>query len=66
MVHNGSLVIWINVTANPTAECIAWQTTKAFPWDGAPRYAPITIASGLIGLCTRTRRLLSLFSDPAS
>jgi hypothetical protein len=31
-------LVWINVTANPTAEWIAWQITEAFPWDGAPRY----------------------------
>jgi hypothetical protein len=31
-------LVWINVTANPTAERIARQLTEAFPWDGAPRY----------------------------
>src|SRR5216684_2920523 len=31
-------LVWINVTANPTAEWIAHQITEAFPWDGAPRY----------------------------
>src|SRR4030088_994154 len=31
-------LIWINVTANPTAEWVARQITEAFPWDGAPRY----------------------------
>ena len=31
-------LIWINVTANPTAEWIARQLTEAFPWDEAPRY----------------------------
>ena len=31
-------LVWINVTTNPTAEWIARQITKAFPWDGAPRY----------------------------
>jgi hypothetical protein len=31
-------LIWINVTTNPTAEWIARQITRAFPWDGAPRY----------------------------
>jgi hypothetical protein len=28
----------VSVTANPTAEWIAWQVTEAFPWDEAPRY----------------------------
>jgi transposase InsO family protein len=31
-------LVWINVTANPTAEWIARQLTEAFPWDNAPRY----------------------------
>jgi transposase InsO family protein len=31
-------LVWINVTANPTAERIARQLTEAFPWDEAPRY----------------------------
>jgi transposase InsO family protein len=31
-------LVWINVTANPTAEWVARQTTEAFPWDEAPDY----------------------------
>jgi hypothetical protein len=31
-------LVWINVTANPTAEWIARQITQAFPWDETPRY----------------------------
>jgi transposase InsO family protein len=31
-------LVWVNVTANPTAEWIARQITEAFPWDDAPRY----------------------------
>src|SRR5499433_3503947 len=31
-------LVWVNVTANPTAEWIARQITEAFPWDEAPRY----------------------------
>jgi transposase InsO family protein len=31
-------LVWINVTANPTAEWIARQITEAFPWNEAPRY----------------------------
>jgi transposase InsO family protein len=30
-------MVWINVTANPTAEWVARQLTEAFPWDEAPR-----------------------------
>jgi transposase InsO family protein len=31
-------LVWVNVTANPTAEWIARQITEAFPWNEAPRY----------------------------
>ena len=31
-------MVWINVTANPTAEWVARQLTEAFPWDDAPKY----------------------------
>jgi hypothetical protein len=30
-------LVWINVTANPTAEWVARQITAAFPRDEAPR-----------------------------
>ena len=31
-------LVWINVTANPTAEWIAQQMTEAFPWENAPKH----------------------------
>ena len=31
-------LVWINVTASPSAEWIAHQVTEAFPWNEAPRY----------------------------
>jgi integrase-like protein len=31
-------LVWINVTAHPTAEWVVRQTTEAFPLDEAPRY----------------------------
>ena len=31
-------LVWVNVTAHPTAEWIARQITEAFPWNEAPRY----------------------------
>ncbi|SIO51951.1 Integrase core domain-containing protein [Bradyrhizobium erythrophlei] len=31
-------LIWINITAHPTAEWVARQITEAFPWNEAPRY----------------------------
>src|SRR4029077_510129 len=31
-------LVWINVTATPTAEWVARQITEAFPWNEAPLY----------------------------
>ena len=31
-------LVWINVTANPTAERVARQITEAFAWDEAPHF----------------------------
>ena len=31
-------LVWVNVTAHPTADWIACQITEAFPWNEAPRY----------------------------
>ena len=31
-------LVWVSVTANPTAEWIARQLTEAFPWEDTPRY----------------------------
>jgi hypothetical protein len=31
-------LVWINVTAHPTAEWVARQITEAFPWDEARHY----------------------------
>jgi transposase InsO family protein len=31
-------LVWINVTANPTAEWVARQITEASPWNDAPHY----------------------------
>jgi hypothetical protein len=31
-------LVWINVTAHPTAEWVAREITEAFPWNEAPRY----------------------------
>jgi transposase InsO family protein len=36
--HERRRLLWFAVTGNPTAEWLARQITKAFPWDGAPKY----------------------------
>ena len=32
------LIVWSNVTRQPSAEWVARQITEAFPWDQAPHY----------------------------
>jgi transposase InsO family protein len=51
-------LVWINVTAHPTADWIAQQITEAFPWNEAPRYL-IRDRDGVYGAAV-TRRLRAL------
>jgi transposase InsO family protein len=51
-------LVWINVTAHPTAEWIAQQITEAFPWTEAPRYL-IRDRDGIYGAAV-TRRLRAI------
>jgi transposase InsO family protein len=51
-------LVWIDVTAHPTAEWIAQQITEAFPWNGAPRYL-IRDRDGIYGAAV-TRRLRAM------
>jgi hypothetical protein len=51
-------LVWINVTAHPTAEWIAQQITEAFPWREAPRYL-IRDRDGVYGAAV-TRRLRAM------
>src|SRR6202163_3811075 len=53
-------LVWINVTANPTAEWVARQITEAFPWDEAPRY--LIRDRDRIYVSVRTRRLPAMGS----
>jgi transposase InsO family protein len=47
-------LVWISVTANPTAEWIARQLTEAFPWDEAPQYL-IRDQDSIYGVAVRRR-----------
>jgi transposase InsO family protein len=51
-------LVWVNVTAHPTAEWIAQQITEAFPWNEAPRYL-IRDRDGTYGAAV-TRRLRAM------
>ena len=51
-------LVWINVTAHPTAEWIAQQLTEAFPWNEIPRYL-IRDRDGIYGAAV-TRRLRAM------
>jgi transposase InsO family protein len=47
-------LVWINVTAHPTAEWIARQITEAFPWDEAPHFL-IRDRDGVYGMPVKRR-----------
>jgi hypothetical protein len=51
-------LVWMKVTAHPTAEWIAQQITEAFPWNQAPRYL-IRDRDGIYGAAV-TRRLRAM------
>ena len=59
-------IVWINVTANPTAEWIARQITEAFPWDDAPRHL-IRDRDRIYGTIVRRRlRAMGIRDKPTS
>src|ERR1039458_10777112 len=59
-------LVWINVTANPTAEWIARQLTGAFPWNEAPRYL-IRDRDPLYGtIVTRRLRAMGIRDKPTA
>ena len=59
-------LVWINVTAHPSADWIAQQITEAFPWDEAPRYL-IRDRDAVYGaVVTRRLRTMGIRDKPIS
>lgn len=59
-------LVWINVTANPTAEWVERQLTEAFPWNEAPRYM-IRDRDRIFGTIVRRRlRAMGIRDKPAA
>src|SRR5882757_1746877 len=59
-------LVWVNVTAHPTADWIAQQITEAFPWDAAPRYL-IRDRDAVYGtVVTRRLRAMGIRDKPIS
>ena len=57
-------LVWINVTAHPTAEWIAQQLTEAFPWNEIPRYL-IRDRDGIYGAAVPRRlRAMAIRDKP--
>jgi transposase InsO family protein len=57
-------LVWINVTANPTAEWVARQITEAFPWDEAPGYMVRDRDRIFGGIVTRRLRAMGIRDRP--
>jgi transposase InsO family protein len=59
-------LVWVNVTAHPTADWIAQQISEAFPWDEAPRYL-IRDRDGAYGaVVARRLRAMGIRDKPIS
>src|ERR1700680_579710 len=59
-------LVWINVTAHPTAEWVARQITEAFPWDEAPP-SPTPDRDRIYGsVVTRRLRAMGIRDKPTA
>ena len=59
-------LVWINVTAYPTADWIARQIAEAFPWNEAPRYM-IRDRDRIFGtVVTRRLRAMGIRDKPSA
>jgi transposase InsO family protein len=59
-------LVWINVTAHPTAEWVARQITEAFPWNEAPRYMIRDRDSIYGAVITRRLRAMGIRDRPTA
>ena len=59
-------LVWINVTAHPTAEWVARQITEAFPWNEAPRYMIRDRDSIYGAVITRRLRAMGIRDEPTA
>ena len=56
-------LVWINVTANPTAEWVARQTTEVVPWE-APHYLIRDRDRSYRSVVTRRLRAMGIRDKP--
>ena len=66
MGHGRRQILWLGVTAHPTAEWIANQLTQAYGWEQAPRYLIRDRDSCYGGVFTRRLRSLRIRDHPTS
>src|SRR5262249_6030463 len=59
-------LVWVNVSAHPTAEWVARQITEAFPWNEAPRYMIRDRDCIYSAVLTRRLRAMCIRTAPAS
>jgi transposase InsO family protein len=57
-------LVWINVTANPTADWIARQITEAFPWNETPQYLIRDRDRAFGAVVTRRLRAMGIRDKP--
>jgi len=59
-------LVWINVTAYPTADWVARQLTEAFPWNEAPRYMIRDRDRIYSAVVTRRLRAMGIRDNPTA
>jgi hypothetical protein len=62
--HDRRRILWLAVTAHPTAEWIAQQVTEACGWESAPQYLIRDRDRVYGGVFTRRIRAIAFATDP--